>query len=770
MNPIPPSLRGPRRRLVTAVLLPVLLVLTGCAHQYIRDDADALLRQGDYEAAVAKLEAATARHPDSNTLRSGLLFARNEALARLLVEASAARAAGRLDDAQALLSRARAFDTGGRRVADLLQELELERRQRRVYSEAQEKISNGQVDEALTLIQLGLRDNPRQPELLALQRQLETERRQSRQRLGAGRLKEARPISLDFRDANLRQVLDIVTRHSGVNFVLDKDVPAEQRVTTHLRSIAVQDAIELIASTHRLAVKVIDPTTVLIYPNTPEKQREHQEQVLRVFYLASADARGAAAFLRSMLRLREPFVDERANMLALRESAETIELAERLIALYDNREPEVLLELEVIEVRSSRLTELGIRFPDSIGLTPLPPLGASGLTLGNLRGFNDDRVGVSVAGLLLSLRREVGDFNTLAHPRIRARNREKASILIGDKVPIVTTTTGQGGFVSDSVTYLDVGLKLEVEPTIYADDEVGMRINLEVSSLGRELRTSSGSLAFQVGTRNASTVLRLRDGETQLLAGLISRDERSSSSRVPGLGDLPLAGRLFSSQRDEAMRTELVLAITPRVVRNIRRPDAAETELWVGTEAQTRLRPWGGQLASSPMPEAGAARAAAPTAGPASVESNTHSSAAEAAPPPSRLITRWSAPPGPRVGEEIEVSLELDTTAGLRGLPMQLRYTPDEFAVVKVEEGEFFKRDGAPTSFSSSVDSGSIQVGLLRNQATTASGKGPVLKLRLKTLKPGRVELAMTSMEPVFLSSERPNFLLPAPLVLFVRE
>ncbi|MFD2452207.1 type II secretion system protein GspD [Ideonella paludis] len=136
-------------------------------------------------------------------------------------------------------------------------------------------------------------------------------------------------------------------------------------------------------------------------------------------------------------------------------------------------------------------------------------------------------------------------------------------MLVGDKVPVVTTTTGQGGFVADSVNYLDVGLKLEVEPTIFADDEVAIKVGLEVSSVSREVRSTNGTLAYQIGTRNANTTLRLRDGETQLLAGLISREERISASRLPGLGDLPVAGRLFSSQRDDNTKTELVLAVTP---------------------------------------------------------------------------------------------------------------------------------------------------------------------------------------------------------------
>jgi len=152
------------------------------------------------------------------------------------------------------------------------------------------------------------------------------------------------------------------------------------------------------------------------------------------------------------------------------------------------------------------------------------------------------------------------------------------------------TVTGQAGFVSDNIAYLDVGLKLEVEPSVYADDEVGIRVALEVSSLGTPVRTAAGALAYQIGTRNASTYLRLRDGETQLLAGLISRDERTSANRLPGLGDLPAVGRLFSSTADNASRTELVLAVTPRILRNVQRPTATEAELWIGTEARPGLR------------------------------------------------------------------------------------------------------------------------------------------------------------------------------------
>ena len=419
-----------------ALAMTAALCLTGCAHERIGDETRALLRLGDYEGAIAHVEAGLRKNPDSAKLRSVLIQVRSEATSRLLAEVATARALGRLDEAQTLLERAGPYDSGSR-VAALMADLEVERRQRKALEEARTLVTAQRPQQALRVLAEALKDNPRQQQLLQLQREVAADVRQRQVRAMQAGLAESRPISLDFRDAGLRTVLDVVTRTSGVNFVLDKDVRSDVRITVFLRSARVEDAIDLIVGTHGLAKKLIDSQTILIYPNTPDKQREHQELVVRVFHLASADAKGAASFLRSMLSIREPFIDERSNMLSLRDSPENIELAERLIRLYDTQEPEVLLDLEVIEVRMSRLTDLGIRFPDSMALTVIPPAG--GLTLGNIGDQTRNGVAVGVGGALLNFKREVGDFTTLANPRIRAKNKEKAKVLVGDKVPVVTT-------------------------------------------------------------------------------------------------------------------------------------------------------------------------------------------------------------------------------------------------------------------------------------------------------------------------------------------
>jgi general secretion pathway protein D len=382
---------------LSLVALSLLLLLGACAQQRIHEEAQTHARAGDYDKAAQLLDDGVRQHPDNATLRSSQIQLRNEALARLIAEATTARAQGRYDDAQALLDKAARFDSNGQRTRSLLADLAVDRRQREALDQAKALVATNQLDAALKLIADALKDNRRQPELVTLQRQLETRVRQQQTR-GKVALAEQRPISLDFRDANLRAVLDVVTRHSGVNFILDKDIRTDVRVSVFLRSARLEDAIDLITSTHGLAKKLLDDRTVVIYPNTTEKQREYQEQVIRVFHLASADAKGASAFLRSMIRIREPFVDERANLIAIRESPENIELAERLVGLYDTQEPEVLLELEVIEVRSSRLLDLGIKLPDALSLTLIPPAG--GLTLGNYRSLTRDDVAVGIGGAI----------------------------------------------------------------------------------------------------------------------------------------------------------------------------------------------------------------------------------------------------------------------------------------------------------------------------------------------------------------------------------
>jgi general secretion pathway protein D len=717
-------------------VLAALLVLAACGAQGVRSDAQQLLAAGDFEKAIGAYRQGLQRYPENVELRSGLLRAEESALGQLLGQLREARLAGDLDRATQLGQRGLAIRADDARLKSLLLDVERDRRLHTAWLQARDLIGKGFVERAAALVESGLKDDPAYAPLLALQRQLELDGKQAETEMQ--KLSESRPISLDFRDANLRLVLEVITRNSGVNFVLDKDIRQDLRTTVLVKKTQLDEALDLLTSTNQLAYKVIDPTTILIYPRTPEKIREYQDLVIRAFYLSNADVRQTALLLKSMLKIRDPFVDEKLNMIMIRETPQAIRLAERVIALHDLAEPEVMMEVEVLEVKRSSLTELGIKYPDGVTLTPLAPTG--GFTLDNVSGINSKTIGVNVPALPINLHRDVGDVNILANPKIRARNREKAKVLIGDKLPVVTTTgsAANGGFISESVQYVDVGLKLDVEPNIYLDDDVAIKVGLEVSSLVREIKTSSGSLVYQIGTRTASTVLRLRDGETQLLAGLISNEERMSANRVPGLGDLPVVGRLFASQRDDNQRTEIVLSVTPRIIRNVRRPDLHQTEFWSGTENDVRSKPLvaGGRKA---VPAA-----AAESAGAAPL-------AETAGTPGQALALKLQGPASVRAGEVFDVTVQADSAAALRGMALQLRFPAQLLQIQDVIEGKFFKQDGGVTSKTKALEqsAGLVSTAVLRQGAEGINGQGAVATFRFQALQAGEAQIRLGSAKPI---------------------
>jgi general secretion pathway protein D len=298
------------------------------------------------------------------------------------------------------------------------------------------------------------------------------------------------------------------------------------------------------------------------------------------------------SLLKVMLDTKSLFIDEHARLLVMRDTPEVVRMAEKLLLSLDLEDSEVMMEVDIVEITRSKLQEIGIKYPNQVNLNILAPAAAAGTTaVQTLATLAFDRVhtGISSLGATINLKREDSHVNILSSPRIRARNYEKAKVHIGDRVPVFTNAVtpiigGTGSVVTGSVTYLDVGLKFDVEPTIYWDDEVSMKLNLEVSSIVKEVQSGS-SLSYQVGTRAASTVLRLRDGETQVLAGLISDADRETATKVPGLSSFPILGRLFSSEKSDKNKQEIALSITPHVIRHGRRPNIASSEILYGTES-----------------------------------------------------------------------------------------------------------------------------------------------------------------------------------------
>ncbi|HET8869228.1 MAG TPA: secretin N-terminal domain-containing protein, partial [Aquabacterium sp.] len=406
------------------------------------------------------------------------------------------------------------------------------------------------------------------------------------------------PVTLEFREAPIRTVFEALARAANVNFVFDKDVRGESKVTLYLRRTTVNEALRVILNTQNLGYKLLNVNTVLVFPNTQQKQRELLDTVTRTFYLTNADPKQVQSLIRTVAKTRDIFVDDRLNMLVVRDTPEVMRLVEKLVQNMDLPDPEVMLDVQVMEVSTSKLNQLGLSWPTEINY---------GLPASSSATVVDSRQGLRWSALnplgVATLKGSNDSSNLLANPKIRARNREKAKVLLGEKLPVFTTTSTANVGVSASVSYLDVGLKLDIEPRVQLDNDVNIKIDLEVSSITGKVTGPAGSLAYQVGTRQASMTLRLKDGETQILAGLINDQESRNSAGIPGLHDLPLAGRLFGTTTDSHNKTEVVLLITPHIVRNLVQPAAAGSAMPSGTEMQPGAAAWfiqNGEASSSP--------------------------------------------------------------------------------------------------------------------------------------------------------------------------
>ena len=610
---------APLRRLPGLALLVTLCLLLGaCAGQDAFRQGKQLLAQDKVEEGLAYLQQAMREDPGSTEFKTAYAAGRERAADAWLKQADSGLQAGRFGEASALYKRVLEIQPGNALARQGMRTLERQQRQDNLLSEARRAFQAGDKAQARTTLDALLRSDPAHAEGLALQREL-TQKAQPTVAESALADAYRKPISMDFKEATLRQVFDVLALSSGLNFVFDKDVKTDQKTSIILRDSTVESALYFLLMTNQLEHQVMNDNTLLIYPNSPAKVKDYQELSVRTFQMTYADVKSVAAALKTLLKGRDVVVDEKLNMLVARDTPSALRMIEKMVALHDLPEPEVMLEVEVLEVTRSKLQNLGVQWPDSLSLAPLATDASVGLTLDDLRNLNAGRIGATVGPITLNLRKTDSDVNVLANPRIRVVNREKAKVLIGDRIPLITVTTSPTGGFAESVNYVDVGLKLEVEPVIYRGNDVVIKIGLEVSNISGSSTSKLGGLSYTFGTRTANTTLRLHDGENQVLAGLINDEDRRTANKIPGLGDMPVVGRLFGSSLDDGKKTEIVLSITPRLVRNIYRPESEPLEFLSGTESNARERP-ASTSAAKPKPLATAtATAPAPAPAPAPV-------------------------------------------------------------------------------------------------------------------------------------------------------
>lgn len=550
------------------------------------DDGARLEADGRFDAALAAYERALALHPKDPRAQAGALRARSRAAGLRLALGDDALISGRLDEAETLYRAADALQPSQPPAAARLARLSEERESLRLARDADAALSAGDGGGALAALDQARRRAPRSEPTRRLLREL------AARASASGTPEDSAPdplgttVTLEAVNQPLGRVFDLLARRTDVDIVIDRDVRTDTRVSLSLRDVALGDALRPLLASQQLAMRRVSPRTLLVYPDTTAKHKVHRIKITRVLSPMHISGTETAAALKGLIRSEDLWVDERTNRVVVSDTAESVALAERILHAIDQPPGEVELDLDVVTIAKGRLQDLGVQWAPGValgagGVAPSAPIDAPA------------RFTVRSPAFVAQLRATVTSADVLARPRLRVKHLEKAKFHVGDKVPTFSATVSANGFAT-SVSYLDVGLKVDVEPAVLRSGEVALKLAVETSNVVEAVTVGAGASetqAYRISSRTTSAVVQLRDGETQILAGLTDSSLRRSSDRVPGLGDFPVLGRLFGTNRSDRDRNEVVFLVTPRIVRAPGRIDETLAALPAGTDTRAGAPP-----------------------------------------------------------------------------------------------------------------------------------------------------------------------------------
>lgn len=623
-------------------LLLLLLSLAGCGGTRAFKAGADLHQQGRYEEAVAKFAEAVERSPESREYRLGLLKAKVRAAQERLAEGRRLAERGQYEGALYELRQARALDPTLAVVSQEVQRVEALAEAEKLLAEAEGFFRARRYGNAKVTLTRLLEISPGHPRALELQERVQK---------SAGTLMDGfeldvdsdTTITLTFKSAKTKEVFGILSKLSGINFIFDEEMK-EQTVSLSFEKATFSQALELLLRMNDLGKKVLNSKTIIIYSNSKEKAKQYEDHIIQTFYLSHIDAKKAVNMLRTMLQLRKIYVHEELNALVIRDTPQVIKLAQQVIEAADRGDAEVVLDLELVEVTHNNELKIGPTLSTnsvSFGLSKdgqnivSDTLTAGSTTVSS--GTDSTTTGLAnnlVSGLsnlqtfytlptaTFDVLRKLTDSEILANPSIRVKNKEKAKVHIGSREPVITVTIN-GDQTSENIQYVDVGVKLDVEPLIQLDNTVVTKLNLEVSNATRLAALKSGTTPLVISTTNATTALVLKDGEQTVIGGLLRDDNSKSKTTIPILGDIPLIGHFFTGHNNNKTKREILLSITPHIVKKLDMPEAAVASIWSGGEDELRAGANFGSFAyfkpelEEPLPvmAPGAAAVAAPPAG-----------------------------------------------------------------------------------------------------------------------------------------------------------
>jgi general secretion pathway protein D len=409
-----------------------------------------------------------------------------------------------------------------------------------------------------------------------------------------------KPISLNFPSPKpIKQIYQSLAAAAGINVIFDPQLK-DDNVSIVLTNLSFQAALETLLRQENHFYKVIDEKTMLIAADTPQNRKTYEDLVIRTFFLSNGDVTEVSNALRALLQTTRISINKAENSITLRDTADKVAIAERIIEQNDKQLSEVVVNVELLQINTKSLLDLGpILVPYSVSAKAPAPGGTSNIggtvpagqfTWDQLTQLSINSFGFTIPSLTYNFIKNNTDAELLAKPQLRISEGQKAQLIIGDKTPIPVTTFNTGTTVGGNIVpvtsfqYQDIGIKIEVEPRVHHNREITLKLTVEVSQINGFVAAQDGSQLPIIGTRTITSNIRLKDGETNLLAGLFRRDRSRSNDQIPFLGDLPIIGRLITHTKKDDQTTDLVLTLTPHIIRI---PDITEediTPVYVGTD------------------------------------------------------------------------------------------------------------------------------------------------------------------------------------------
>jgi len=405
------------------------------------------------------------------------------------------------------------------------------------------------------------------------------------------------PIDLDFSSpTSVKDVYRAMGKAYGINVLFDPNLK-DAEISITLKEVTAKDALEVVMRAAGHFYKVQDEHTIIVVADTPQNRRNYEDLVIQTFFLSNADIKQVMTMLRSLVDAKKIATNEQLNAIILRDTADKVKVAEKIIESNDKAKAEGVVDVELLQVNSSKIQELGMSLTSNT-ITQSLDLGGDNvpLRLSDLDDLTSNNWTLTIPDFIYNFVKTSTQSQVLARPQLRITEGEKARLLIGNRVPIPTTTfntaNNNGGNIVPLTTfqYTDVGIKIELEPRVHHNREITLKVTVEVSNVADFVEASGGQRQPVIGTRTIESTIRLKDGETNFLAGLIQTDDINTETGIPGISDVPLLGRLFSNNNSNASRTDVILTMTPHIIRT---PNITEEDLlpiWVGTESKITFR------------------------------------------------------------------------------------------------------------------------------------------------------------------------------------